>query len=74
MLETPLAPHQARQLARHVVVDIRLRAFLVGPLVGADDEVANVNPHGLYVAPPLVVCPRRVPDQVLKLLILTYYD
>ena len=48
VLETPLAPHEARQLAPHVVVDIRLRRFLVGPL----DEVAYVNSHGLYVVPP----------------------
>ena len=65
MLETPLAPHQARQLAPDVVVDIPLRAFLVGPLVGANDEVANVNPHAPYVVPPLVVCQSRVGDQLL---------
>ena len=66
MLETPLAPHQAQQLARHAVVDIRLRRFLVGPLVGAYDEVAYVNSHGLYVVPPLLVCQRRVHDHILK--------
>ena len=65
MLETPLAPHQARQLAADVVVDIRLRAFLVGPLVGGNDEVANVNPNATYVVAPLVVCQSRVNDQPL---------